>query len=94
MSAYITAIKTHTTNIHSVLVENTVSPQSTLQTAITQWYESLSPTVRQQRFYMTDLCAIFNAQPEEIGQVLRKLGWSRKREWTTASNRRYWVGPG
>jgi hypothetical protein len=62
-----------------------------LDRAIKRWFAMLTPDQQRQRFYLTDLCTKFGTRPAEMGLALRRLGWMRKREWTTASNRRYWV---
>ena len=59
---------------------------------------SLPPVQRDRAWSMEELClrlrGKFSASPHpmNVGQALRALGWTQKRDWSTAgADRRYWT---
>ena len=61
---------------------------------------SLSPAQRSRPFIMDELVARlhgrYNARPHpmNVGQALRALGWTTRRDWTRdGGGRRYWFAP-
>jgi hypothetical protein len=69
-----------------------------LATQIEAFMRSLPPVQRDRAWSMEELClrlrGKFSASPHpmNVGQALRALGWTQKRDWSTAgAGRRYWT---
>jgi len=96
MRAYIAMLRAEAAEKNRIAQEEALRLKregSPLDRAIRRWFASLTPEQQRQRFYLTILCAKFGVIPRDMGEALRRLGWERKREETTASSRRYWVAP-
>jgi hypothetical protein len=65
---------------------------------ITEFMRSLPPNQREREWPISDLVCRLHGRyrarphPADVGQALRALGWSRRRDWTnTGGGRRVWV---
>jgi hypothetical protein len=73
-----------------------VSPKP-LTDQITEFMRSLPPSQREREWAISDLVCRLHGRyrarphPADVGQALRALGWSRRRDWTNAGGgRRVW----
>lgn len=70
------------------------SRPSSLHAKFVAWYDSLPPVSRDRRFSMVEIEAALKTQGRYISPIMSKLGWTRKRIWSTrGQNLRYWVPP-
>lgn len=65
---------------------------------ITEFMRSLPPSQREREWPISDLVCRLHGRyrsrphPADVGQALRALGWSRRRDWTNAGGgRRVWI---
>jgi hypothetical protein len=72
-------------------------PPKPLTDQITEFMLSLPPSQREREWAISDLVCRLHGRyrarphPADVGQALRALGWSRRRDWTNAGGgRRVW----
>ena len=69
-------------------------PRLTLSQRLTEWHGSLPAVARYRPFSMLEIEAAMKTQGRYIGEALTRLGWKRKRVWSThGSYYRYWMPP-
>ncbi|CAE6864597.1 hypothetical protein IQ288_05075 [Burkholderia sp. R-69980] len=65
-----------------------------LQKRFMDWYVSLPEVTRHRPFSMIEFEQALGTQGKYISPVLLKLGWQRKRRWSSQGQyHRYWVPP-
>lgn len=76
---------------------NALRPVKPLDVQITELMASLPPVQRDRKWSMAELVSRLEGRyrdkphPQLIGEALRKLGWSSKRDWRAiGGGRRYW----
>jgi len=58
------------------------------------WYDSLPEVARDRPFSMAEVEAELGTQGKYLSPILLRLGWQRKRRWSSSGqSNRYWVPP-
>lgn len=72
-----------------------------LEIQIQRWWANLPDELKSRRFQLTEIAAMCKgkfrdkAALREVACTLRQLGWTQKRDWTTAGrNKRTWGAKG
>ncbi len=107
MKTYIDQLKVDTNEVNLRQEESKAKPQSPAprilcDTPLTDQIEalmrSLSPSQRDRPWSMVDLCLRLKGKysasphPMHVGQALRALSWTQRRDWTLdGGGRRYWI---
>jgi hypothetical protein len=68
--------------------------RKTLGQKLIVWHGTLPAVSRNRPFSMVEIEAALKAQGRQIGAELLRMGWQRKRVWSTrGSYHRYWTPP-
>jgi hypothetical protein len=74
--------------------ENVAVARHSLTYRFQEWYISLPEPTRVRPFSMQELEAVLKSQGRFISPVLLKLGWQRKRQWSSKGQYyRLWLPP-
>lgn len=91
MSAYIKSLQ------RSLEAEEppTLLSKRDLESRFLEWLDSVPEISRLRPYSMTELEQALGTQGRYLSPVLFRLGWERRRKWTSKTQYlRYWVPPG
>ena len=89
------SVNAYISQLNRELVDETRRPlPMSLSQRLAKWHCSLPEISRSRAFSMSEIEAALKTQGRYIGEELLRMGWQRKRIWTTkGSYHRYWMPP-